>query len=68
MYSILPQPDACLFFDASKRADGDVTHRMRDRNSAGFGGVLELLVTPLVRNLIPAVVPQMLDDLPAAHG
>jgi len=27
-----------------------------------------LLVAPFVRNLIPAVFSQTLDDLPAAHG
>jgi len=33
-----------------------------------FHTVLKLLVTPLVRNFIPAVFPQTLDDLPTAHG
>ena len=51
-----------------RRADGDVPHRMRHGDSPLFRAVLELLVTSLMRNFVPAVFPQTLDDLTAAHA
>jgi hypothetical protein len=68
MYSISPHPDTSLFFNASERPDGNVTHRMGHRYSARFRAVLELFMASLMSNLIPAVVPQSPDDLSAAHG
>ena len=57
MYSILlPQSEAGLFFNAPKRAYWYVSLRIRHSNAAFFSGVLELLVTSFVINLIPAVV------------
>jgi len=64
---MLPQPDVGLFFNASKRADRDVADRMWDSDSSFFRAVLKLFVTPFVRNFIPAVFPQSLDDFTAAH-
>lgn len=40
---------------------------MGHRNTPCFRGVLELLVTPLVSDLTPAVLLQFLDDDPAVH-
>src|SRR5258706_8528879 len=68
MYSISPQPDASLFFNAPEGPDGNVTHRMRRGYSAWFRAVLELLVASLMSNLIPAVFPQTLDHFTAAHA
>src|SRR5882757_7919065 len=53
MYSISPQPDASLFFNAPEGPDGNVTHRMRRSYSAWFRAVLELLVASLMSNIIP---------------
>ncbi len=52
----------------AKRADGDIADRVRDGNSSLFRSVLELLVTTLVRNFIPAIFSQALDDLTTTHG
>lgn len=40
---------------------------MRNGYSARFRGMLKLLVTTLLSNLIPAICPEALDYLTAAH-
>ena len=44
-----------LLFDAPERSDWDVAVRMRDRDAARLGRMLELNVTALLGNLPPTV-------------
>src|SRR5712664_2075953 len=60
-----PQPNACLLFDASQRANRYISNRMW--HSAWLHRMLELLVAPNMRNLIPAVLLQALYDFSAGH-
>ena len=62
-----PQPDACLLFDASQRADWYISNRMWHSDPSRLHWMLELLVAPNVRNLIPAALLQALFDFSAGH-
>src|SRR6202041_2239406 len=62
-----PQPDACLLFDASQRADWYISDRMRHSDPPRLHRMLELLVAPNLRNLIPAALLPALYDLSAGH-
>ena len=44
-----------LLFDAPERSDWNVFRRMRDRNAALFGWMLELNVATLLGNLFPTI-------------
>src|SRR5580692_920100 len=62
-----PQPNACLLFDASQRADWYISNRMWHSDPSRLRRMLELLVTPNVRNLTPAVLLQAPYDFSAGH-
>jgi hypothetical protein len=51
----LPQLDAGLFFNASKRSDRNVSLGVNDRNAAWFRQVLELLMAAGLIDFKPAV-------------
>ena len=62
-----PQPNACLLFDASQRANRYTSNRMWHSDPSWLHRMLELLVAPNMRNLIPAVLLQALYDFSARH-
>src|SRR5438445_11678639 len=62
-----PQPNACLLFDASQRANRYISNRMWHSDPSWLHRMLELLVAPNMRNLIPAVLLQALYDFSAGH-
>jgi hypothetical protein len=63
----LPQPNACLLFDASQRANWYVSNRMWHSDPSRLHRMLELLVATAMRDFVPAILIQTLDDLPAGH-
>jgi len=56
-----------LLFDASQRADWYISNRMWHSDPSRLRRMLELLVTPNVRNLTPAVLLQAPYDFSAGH-
>ena len=62
-----PQPNARLLFDASQRANRYISSRMWHSDPSWLHRMLELLVAPNMRNLIPAVLLQALYDFSAGH-
>ena len=62
-----PQPNDCLLFDASQRANRYISNRMWHSDPSRLHRMLELLVAPNMRNLIPAVLLQALYDFSAGH-
>src|ERR1700730_6570589 len=62
-----PQPDACLLFDAPQRTNWNISNRMWHSDSSRLHLMLELLVAPNMRNLIPAVLLQAPYDFSAGH-
>src|SRR2546421_10827871 len=62
-----PQPNACLLFDASQRANWYISNRMWHSDPSRLHRMLELLVATAMRDFVPAILLQTLDDLPAGH-
>jgi len=62
-----PQPNDCLLFDASQRANRYISNRMWHSDPSWLHRMLELLVAPNMRTLIPAVLLQALYDFSAGH-
>src|SRR2546421_3195637 len=62
-----PQPNACLLFDASQRANRYISNRMWHSDPSWLHRMLELLVAPNMRNLIPAILLQAPYDFSAGH-
>src|SRR5256884_9809140 len=62
-----PLPNACLLFDASQRANRYISNRMWHSDPSWLHRMLELLVAPNMRNLIPAVLLQAPYDFSAGH-
>ena len=71
MYSMIPslvELDSRLFFDAFESSNWNVLSGKRHGDPARFHGMLELLVTPSLRNLEPALIFELANDFPAVHG
>jgi hypothetical protein len=61
-----PQFEAGLFLDAAQRADRHVSLRMRNSDSSGLHGMLELDVAAPLGHLTPTVILKRLDNLAEA--
>ena len=70
MYSMvapLPELETGLFFDAPESSFRNIFLGVNNRNPAGLGRMLELLVAAGLPNLEPAVLLELADDLAAVH-
>jgi len=63
-----PQPNACLLFDASQRANRYISNRMCHSDPSGFTGCLNCLWLPTCATSIPAVLLQALYSFSAGHN
>src|ERR1035438_5399466 len=65
--SPLPELEARLFFDAPQGSFRNILLGVNNRDPARLDRMLELLVAAGLRNLEPAVLLELADDLPAVH-
>src|ERR1035441_8155790 len=61
------QLDTGLFFNALQSSYGDVPFRVRDRHTALFRRVFELLVAADLIHFVPVILPQGPDNFPTLH-
>jgi hypothetical protein len=67
MVAPLPELEARLFLNALESSFRNISFGVHNRNPARFDGMLELFVAPGLRNLEPAVLQELANDLSAVH-